>query len=70
MSTEKQIATAERRYHNCMIAHRTAKKGTWAYDFWLRTACAVKRNSDIQRSTALLNPGTYLPWDINFSNEK
>jgi hypothetical protein len=63
MLTQQQIATAERRYHNCMIAHRTAKKGTWAHDFWLRTANAVKRNSDKQRSIHLLKSGY-------FTNEK
>ena len=46
MLTEKQIATAERRYYDCLTIHKVSKKGTWAYEFWLNTANAVKRNSD------------------------
>jgi hypothetical protein len=49
MLTEKQIATAERRYNACLAIHKASKKGTWAYEFWLRTANSVKRNNDRER---------------------
>jgi len=58
MLTEKQIATAERRYYNALAIHKASKKGTWAYEFWLRTANAVKRNND--RKRPLLNTGYFL----------
>ena len=57
MLTEKQIATAERRYYNALAIHKASKKGTWAYEFWLRTANAVKRNND--RKRLFLNTGSF-----------
>lgn len=64
MFTEKQIATAERRYNDCLRIHRASKKGTWAYDFWLQTANAIKRNSDVQRQNISFLGSGY------FNNEK
>ena len=58
MLTEKQIATAERRYYNALAIHKASKKCTWAYEFWLRTANAVKRNND--RKRPFLNTGYFL----------
>ena len=58
MLSEKQIATAERRYYNALAIHKASKKGTWAYEFWLRTANAVKR--DIDRKRPFLNTGYFL----------
>lgn len=50
MLTEKQIATAERRYYDCLTIHKASKKGTWAYEFWLNTANAIKRDNDRKRT--------------------
>jgi hypothetical protein len=58
MLSEKQIASAERRYYNCLAIHKASKKGTWAYEFWLKTANAVKRNSD--RKRPFVNTGYFL----------
>lgn len=52
MLSEKQIATAERRYSACLEMHKASKKGTWAYTFWLNTANAVQRNLNKERVTA------------------
>ncbi len=40
----KEIRLYEHRIDNCFAARDMCNRGTWGYDFWQRTACALLRN--------------------------
>lgn len=51
--SEPYIEQCLRRYDNCVRVASMAEPNSWAQEFWLQTANAVKRNCDSKRTDNL-----------------